>query len=206
MISAKLPGTCCILQAREQDAHHCCTCIRRYLSLAVYLPRTCTCYEFFALLAKGRESRRDAKTQVACVRACLLAWNALHVYAHVARSDDIDKRYPNTPIVRRKFRYDGSTFRKVSADMLFVSEPNPYMFGNRENPDDMAARSAAGWASESHNWLKSRFHFLCRIQQPAQPVLEGKLRVMNDDLVQPGGFGTHGHAEMEIATYVVEGS
>ena len=30
---------------------------------------------------------------------------------------------------------------------------------------------------------------------------------MNDDLVQPGrGFGTHGHANMEIVTYIVEGS
>lgn len=30
---------------------------------------------------------------------------------------------------------------------------------------------------------------------------------MNDDLVQPNrGFGTHGHANMEIVTYIVEGS
>ena len=95
---------------------------------------------------------------------------------------------------------------KVSADMLFVSEPNPYMFGNRENPRDAAARSAAGWASESHNWLKSRFHFSFAEYNNPRNQQFGKLRVMNDDLVQPGrGFGTHGHAEMEIATYVVEG-
>jgi redox-sensitive bicupin YhaK (pirin superfamily) len=35
----------------------------------------------------------------------------------------------------------------------------------------------------------------------------GVLRVMNDDLVQPArGFGTHGHANMEIVTYIVEGA
>ena len=34
----------------------------------------------------------------------------------------------------------------------------------------------------------------------------GVLRVMNDDLVQPRrGFGTHGHSNMEILTYVVHG-
>jgi redox-sensitive bicupin YhaK (pirin superfamily) len=33
------------------------------------------------------------------------------------------------------------------------------------------------------------------------------LRVINDDRVQPGrGFGMHGHRDMEIVTYVLEGS
>ena len=34
----------------------------------------------------------------------------------------------------------------------------------------------------------------------------GVLRVLNDDLVQPGtGFGTHAHQNMEIVSYCVEG-
>jgi redox-sensitive bicupin YhaK (pirin superfamily) len=35
----------------------------------------------------------------------------------------------------------------------------------------------------------------------------GALRVINDDKVEPGqGFGTHGHRDMEIITYVLEGA
>jgi len=93
-----------------------------------------------------------------------------------------------------------SSVTKVPAAELFVSEPNPRMFGNPGNPANDHA-----WTNK--NWLKSRFHFSFAEYHNPRNANFGVLRVMNDDLVQPNrGFGEHGHANMEIVTYVVEGN
>jgi redox-sensitive bicupin YhaK (pirin superfamily) len=55
-------------------------------------------------------------------------------------------------------------------------------------------------------WLVSRFHFSFAEYRDPQNMQFGALRVLNDDLVQAGkGFDAHGHAEMEIISYCVEG-
>jgi len=75
------------------------------------------------------------------------------------------------------------------------------MFGNDRNPADF---KSIGWTNQ--NWLKSRFHFSFA-EYSDGPSNFGCLRVMNDDLVQPDrGFGTHGHRDMEIMTFIVRGS
>jgi len=92
-----------------------------------------------------------------------------------------------------------AAIEKVPQDTLFVSEPDPRMFGNSANPTD-----AIGWSNK--NWLKSRFHFNFA-EYRSGPRNFGVLRVMNDDLVQPArGFGAHPHRDMEIITFVVSGS
>lgn len=89
--------------------------------------------------------------------------------------------------------------RRVPAGDLFVSEPPPEMFGN--SPND-----AGNEAWTDANWLKSRFHFSFAEYRSRSNQQFSALRVLNDDLVQPArGFGTHGHADMEIVTYIVEG-
>lgn len=88
----------------------------------------------------------------------------------------------------------------VRSDRLFVSEPDPRMFGNPRNPQ---GTSATNWTNP--NWLKSRFHFSFA-EYSNGPSNFGVLRVMNDDLVQPDrGFGAHPHRDMEIITFVVDG-
>eukprot|EP00212_Chloropicon_laureae_P009588 CAMPEP_0197493356 /NCGR_PEP_ID=MMETSP1311-20131121/21350_1 /TAXON_ID=464262 /ORGANISM="Genus nov. species nov., Strain RCC856" /LENGTH=275 /DNA_ID=CAMNT_0043038587 /DNA_START=93 /DNA_END=920 /DNA_ORIENTATION=+ len=90
--------------------------------------------------------------------------------------------------------------KKVPASSLFVSEPNPRWFGNRENE-----AGNARWTNA--NWLKSRFHFSFAEYSDRRRDSFGCLRVLNDDLVQPmRGFGKHPHRNMEIVTYVVEGA
>ncbi|MCL1847877.1 MAG: pirin family protein [Coriobacteriia bacterium] len=57
-----------------------------------------------------------------------------------------------------------------------------------------------------HGWLDSHFHFSFAEYLNPDNIQFGVLRVLNDDIVQPGtGFDTHPHRDMEIISYVIQG-
>jgi redox-sensitive bicupin YhaK (pirin superfamily) len=71
----------------------------------------------------------------------------------------------------------------------------------------IAIRKADERGVARFGWLDSRHTFSFGHYYDARHMGFGPLRVINEDRVMPGaGFGTHGHANMEIISYVLEGA
>ena len=59
----------------------------------------------------------------------------------------------------------------------------------------------------NHGWLDTRHSFSFGDYFDAEHMGFRTLRVINEDVIQPGqGFGTHSHRDMEILTLVTEGA
>ena len=67
-------------------------------------------------------------------------------------------------------------------------------------------RSAERYHFET-DWLSTYWHFSFDHYHDPANISFGSLRVFNDDVIGPaGGFPLHGHREMEIVTYMIEGA
>jgi quercetin 2,3-dioxygenase len=90
--------------------------------------------------------------------------------------------------------------------MAIEAEENGGMKTVSENEGTITKRPAESRGQTEIGWLHSRHTFSFGEYFDPDQMGFRSLRVINDDIVEPGrGFGTHAHRDAEIFSYVIDG-
>lgn len=99
-----------------------------------------------------------------------------------------------------------SLFQAMSSTTQNATAANSSTLSPLHPQVTLIPRPSEARGGDNHGWLKTFHTFSFAMYQDPQFESWGSLRVMNEDRVEPfTGFGTHGHREFEIFSYVVNG-